>query len=268
MEFQKLARAEIVNLAALRALRQAQRYGGGGDLFRRRQRRGIDARPTGRVQARARRAGAEQVHPHRRGRRLRRIGLRQHVERGLGCGIGPAIGARQPSQRRGDEHRAAGRRCAQQRIHGADQLPIGGDVDRDQIVPVLRFDMAERRQRPEDAGIADQHVEAAVALVERQRQAGDAVAILDVERHQRGAAAGRLDLVVELFQAADGARHRDDMAACLRQLQRQRGANAARGAGHQRDTVGEGFGHDYVITDKFEEVQAVHRLQFSRAYPR
>ena len=72
---------------------------------------------------------------------------------------------------------------------------------------------------PSDAGIADQHVEAAVALGQRQRQPGDAVAVLHIERHQRGRAAGRLDLVVEFFQAADGARHRDDMRAGLRQLQ-------------------------------------------------
>ena len=65
--------------------------------------------------------------------------------------------------------------------------------------------------------------------------------ILHVERHQRGARAGRLDLVVELFEAADGARDRDDMGAGLRQFERQRRADAARGAGDEGDLVGEGF---------------------------
>ena len=77
---------------------------------------------------------------------------------------------------------------------------------------------AERRQRPEDAGIADQHVEPAVALVEREREPRDAVAVLHVERHQRGGAAGGLDLVVEFFQPADGARDRHHMRAGLGKL--------------------------------------------------
>ena len=42
----------------------------------------------------------------------------------------------------------------------------------------------------EHAGIADQDVEPAVALVEREREPGDAVRILHIERHQRGRAAG------------------------------------------------------------------------------
>ena len=81
-----------------------------------------------------------------------------------------------------------------------------------------------------------------VALVEREREPRDAVAVLHVERHQRGGAAGGLDLVVELLQPADGARDGDDMRAGLRQCERDGRANAARGAGDQRDTVGEGFG--------------------------
>ena len=103
--------------------------------------------------------------------------------------------------------------------------------------------MAERRQRADDAGIADQYVEAPIAFVERQREPRDALAVLDVERHQRGGAARGLDLVIELFQPADGARHRHHMRSRLGELQGQRGANAARGAGHQRDTVGEGVRH-------------------------
>ena len=142
---------------------------------------------------------------------------------------------------RSHEHRAAGACALQQRIHAADELPIGGDVDRKHVVPVLRLEVVERRRHAENAGIADQHVEAPVAFVERQREPRDAVGIFHVERHQRGRAAGRLDLVVEFFQPADRARHRHHMGAGLRQLQRDRRANAARGAGDQRDFVGEGF---------------------------
>ena len=99
----------------------------------------------------------------------------------------------------------------------------------------------KRRQRAEHAGIADQDVEPLVTLVERERQPRNAVAVLHVQRHQRGRAAGCLDLVVELLEPADGARNGDDMRAGLRQRERQRRANAARGAGDQRDAIGEGF---------------------------
>ena len=101
--------------------------------------------------------------------------------------------------------------------------------------------MAERRGGRQHAGVADQHIEPPVALVERQRQPRDAVGVFDVERHQRGGAAGRFDLVVEFFQAADRARHRHDMGARFGEMQRQRRADAARGAGDERNAVGEGF---------------------------
>ena len=86
------------------------------------------------------------------------------------------------------------------------------------VVEVLGLDVAERRQRAEDAGIADHHVEPAVALMERQRQPRDAIHVLHVERHQCRRAAGGLDPVVEFFQAADRARHRDDMGAGFGEL--------------------------------------------------
>ena len=123
-------------------------------------------------------------------------------------------------------------------------MPVGGDIDRDQIVPIFRLVRATRGERaPKNAGIADQHIEALVAFVESQCESRDAVAVLHVERHQGGGAAGGLDLVVELFQPADRARDGHDMRAGLRKLERDRSANAARGAGDQRNTVGEGLGH-------------------------
>ena len=89
---------------------------------------------------------------------------------------------------------------------------------------------AERRERTENASIADQHIEPLVAFVEGQCEPRDAVAVFDVERHQCGRAAGCLDLVVEFFEPADRARDRHHMRARLRQLKRSRGADAARGA--------------------------------------
>ena len=45
---------------------------------------------------------------------------------------------------RGDEDRAAGIRLPEQRLHAADQLKIRGDVDGDDVVPRLQFDVAQR----------------------------------------------------------------------------------------------------------------------------
>ncbi len=122
-------------------------------------------------------------------------------------------------------------------------MPVGGDVDGDHLVPGFRLDVAERRERPEHAGIADQNVEPLVALVERGAEPHDAVVVLEVERHQRGRAADGADRVVELFQPADRARDRDHMRARARERERGRVADAARGAGDERDLVGEGRGH-------------------------
>ncbi len=78
-------------------------------------------------------------------------------------------------------------------------------------------------------------------------EAGDAIEVGHVERHQRRGAAQGLDRVVELFEAADGARHRDHMRAGARQRQRGGMADAARGAGDESDTGGEGLCHDRAV---------------------
>ena len=117
---------------------------------------------------------------------------------------------------------AAGIGQAQQRVDRADQPPVRGDVDRHHLLEDLRLDMADRRDDAEHAGIGDQDVELAPALVDRAAQPVDAGHVGEVERHQRRLALAvrraRLDLVVELFQPADGARHRDHMRAGRGQL--------------------------------------------------
>ena len=127
-----------------------------------------------------------------------------------------------------------------QRIERADQPVVGRDVHRHHVLEHLRLDMAHRRERAEQAGIRHQHVEPAVALVEREPKPVDAVVVFQVERHERRGAA-RLDRVVKLLEPADGARDRHHMRAGLRQSERGCVADAARGAGDERDAVGEGF---------------------------
>ena len=83
---------------------------------------------------------------------------------------------------------------------------------------LFRLDMAERRQRAENGGIADQDVEPAVALVQRRAEPGDAV---DSRVRSSGTSVAvppaALICVVEFFQAADGARDGHHMRAGLRQ---------------------------------------------------
>ena len=128
----------------------------------------------------------------------------------------------------------------QQRVHRADEMPVAGDVDRDHFVPCLRLDVAERGERPENAGIADEHIQPPVALGERRAEPRDPLEVLEVERHQRRGATGSADRVVKLFETADGAGDRDHMRARARQRERGRVADAARGAGDERDLAGEG----------------------------
>src|SRR5439155_14296068 len=80
-------------------------------------------------------------------------------------------------------------------------------------------------------------------LVERGAEPRDALVVLEVKRNKRGAAAGRADRIVELLQAADRARECDHVRARARERKRRRIADAARGAGDERDLAGEGTWH-------------------------
>src|SRR5450755_2264142 len=110
--------------------------------------------------------------------------------------------------------------------------------------------MAERRGRTCDAGIADQDVELAMALVQRGAEPGDAVDIAQAERHQRGAAAVFADVVIEFFQAALGARQRHDVRALPGKRACDGVTDAARGAGDESDAGGEGEGHGVGSIDR------------------
>src|ERR1700724_2153873 len=103
--------------------------------------------------------------------------------------------------------------------------------------------MSERRGRAGDAGIADQNVEFAVALMQRRAEPGDTVEVGEIERHQSGGSAVLSDLVVELFEPGLGPRHRHHMRAGFCQRPRGGIADAARGAGDQSDTGGKREGH-------------------------
>ena len=124
-------------------------------------------------------------------------------------------------------------------IDAADQAPVGGEVDVDHFLPGLGLDMGERRHGAEHAGIADQHVDLAVALVEAGAELVDGVEVAQVHRHQqRGLAVDGADLVVQLFERADGAGGEDEVGAFPGVAQGDRAADAAAGSGHKADAAG------------------------------
>ena len=101
--------------------------------------------------------------------------------------------------------------------------------------------MGERRQGAENPGIGDENVELAPALVEGGAEPIERVEILDVDGDQRGGRASGLDGVVQLFERALGAGQRHDMGAGFGKRDGGGTADAARGAGDERDPAGEWF---------------------------
>ena len=70
----------------------------------------------------------------------------------------------------------------------------------------------------------------------REAEALQAAVVGERERDERGGrAAGGLDRVGELLEAADGAGHRDDLGAAGAERARDGVAEAAAGAGDERD---------------------------------
>src|SRR5205823_2279729 len=126
--------------------------------------------------------------------------------------------------------------------HRPDQPPVRGQVEVDDLCPGRRVDMAERREGAELRGIAEEDVEPAVAVEQLCREFVDLDEIAQVDRNERGAAAGSPDRVVDFFETPHRARRQDNMRALGGKAQSNGGADAARGPGDQRDSVGEAPG--------------------------
>jgi hypothetical protein len=97
--------------------------------------------------------------------------------------------------------------------------------------------MGQWPQGAENGGVTDQHVEPAETLVERGSERIDGFAVTEVERNERGLAALRPDLIVDLFQRLVCAREQQHVSALAGESERDGAADAARGAGDKRDTV-------------------------------
>ena len=94
--------------------------------------------------------------------------------------------------------------------------------------------MRDRRQHAQYAGVGDQDIKLAEALMQGRAQPVDGVEVGEVLRHQRRRAAGGRDGVVQLLQPADGAGQRHHMGALGGKQFRHRRADAAAGPGDQR----------------------------------
>ena len=92
---------------------------------------------------------------------------------------------------------------------------------------------------PNSAALPTRMSSRLVALVDGGRELVDLDEVPQVERHQRGAAAGGADLVVDLFEPAGRARRQYQMCTLAGEALGDGGADAARGAGDKRDFAGE-----------------------------
>src|SRR5579864_6245566 len=231
--------AGVDDFAVALAFGQSELEEGLGDTLGRRQRHRVFAGKDTGAQSRAYDPRSDQIGAHSGLLDLRGIGLYQHLEPGFAHRIGAPIGARGASDAAGDKDRAPVRGGAQQRVHRPNQPPIGGEIKVDDLVPQLGIDMPKRRERAELGCIADEDVEVPVTLVDRRGELVDLDEVAQVERHQRGAAAGGANLVVDLFETTWGARRQDQVRSLAGEALGDGGADTARSAGDKGDLAGE-----------------------------
>ena len=103
--------------------------------------------------------------------------------------------------------------------------------------------MRQGRDLAEDAGIADEDVEPAPTLVEGGAETVEGLVIVEVDRNERGADAHRANRVVELLERALRAGQGDHMRAGAGEGKGGGPPDAARGAGDDRDAIGERLVH-------------------------
>ena len=137
----------------------------------------------------------------------------------------------------------ASRRLAQPGIKRPDQPHVGGEIERDQLVPFLQIKVRHRRQRAQLRRIQDQRIQPAPAPADGTAQPVDGVIIGQIERRDGGAAAGLVDAVVQLGQPGFGAAGDDHVPAFAGQHFGRCRANAAAGAGNEGEFLGRDVGH-------------------------
>src|SRR5690606_17348442 len=99
------------------------------------------------------------------------------------------------------------------------------------------------RQRPKDAGIADQDVELAPALVQGGAERIELVAVAKIELEQRRRAADFPHLVVDLLERTLGAGEQHDVCALAGKSEGHGTPDSSRGACDQGNAAFKTFGH-------------------------
>ena len=196
------------------------------------------------------------------------IGADQRFERGLGCAIGPPIGSRRCADRGCERHDARIVAGPQHGVERRDQRLGRSDVEGQQARKFLGVDRLHRRERPQGRRVQHQNVKRGPAPTDRLRQAADAFPVDEVERRDGGAAARGMDALLHFLQSAGGAGGQDDMRAASCQCFGRRCADAAAGAGHQREFAGEGkIGHGTPAMPAARRAHYVWREEGGRAGP-
>src|SRR5262249_17648230 len=152
-------------------------------------------------------------------------------------GIGGPIGTRGLRHARGHEDHTSGIGTAQQRIKRADQAPVGGYVDVEDALPVLGWDVRQRRQRAEDGGAADEDIESAEALIEGWGESIDRPPVGEIERDQARGAAGGSDVVIDTPEIGHATGQKQRVRAFTGVGKCDRPAEPTRGTGNERNAI-------------------------------
>jgi hypothetical protein len=122
-------------------------------------------------------------------------------------------------------------------------LATGGEIERDQFVPLLQVKMRHWCQRAQLRRIHDQRIQLAPAAADGIAQPVDGLIIRQIERRDGGAAAGLVDAIVQFLQAGFGAAGDDHVPAFAGEHFGSGRANAAAGPGNEGEfLVGVGHG--------------------------
>ena len=105
----------------------------------------------------------------------------------------------------------------------------------------------DTRDPAQAAAVTDEYIEPSIALVERRAKPIQGGIVAEVERSECGRAAGGAHCVVKLLKSADGPRQSHHMRAAARKQQGGRVADAARGAGDERDPISKRLWHSLVV---------------------
>lgn len=110
------------------------------------------------------------------------------------------------------------------RQHGGDAVEDAANVDVDDLVPFVDFQLLQQRQR-HDAGVVEQHVNAAIEVKGALRQRLHLCEVGDVGPHAMVVADA--EFVGELMQAVEATGAEDDVRTVLHEMARGFGTEAA-----------------------------------------